>query len=371
MSKQLTYHQFKQIARTLGETANNPQELAHISGLTDMDYDLLGEYLSKWNAEKNNIADLTSDEIARTGEASINQFDTLEKKNLLALFRSTLESSGDGILIIDKEGKLIDWNDKFFEIAKIPRESLEEASEQAGLEHIFNQVKDPQKLMIELGQLEEENSLKGDFGEVEFLDGRTIERYTQPLILDNKPMGRVWCFKDITEEKAQKNRINILTSAIQSATQGIVVLDGDEIIYINDYLRAVLKVPQLHNENNKISVLNIPGLSMLYDKICDQLTGSSEKTQLSIKVDNANKWFELATYTSKYNDKDYTLGFITDVTQSKVLQGQLTYNAYHDILTGLANRTSLIEQMKQKIMDREQFAVYFIDLDNFKLIKNH
>ena len=364
--RQLTYHQFKQIAKTLGDSTKDAEEVAHVSGLTDMDYDLLGEYLIKWNAEKNNLeAEEADDAPAESAE-----FDHLGKKNLLALFRSTLESSGDGILIIDNNGKLIDWNDKFFEIAKIPKESLEEASEQIGLEHIFSQVKDPQKLMIELGQLEEENSMKGDFGEVEFLDGRTIERYTQPLILDNKPMGRVWCFKDITEEKEQKNRINILTSAIQSATQGIVVLDGDEIIYINDYLRGILQLEQLDNKNNKILNLNNPELTMLYQKICDQVVSSEQKTQLNISVDHKNKWFELSTFESTYNEKNYTLGFISDVTQSKVLQGQLTYNAYHDILTGLANRTSLIEQMKEKIVNRQQFAVYFMDLDNFKLIND-
>ncbi|MBP9722897.1 MAG: EAL domain-containing protein [Gammaproteobacteria bacterium] len=375
-SKQLTYHQFKQIARTLGDSVSNPEEIAHVSGLTDMDYDLLHEYLLKWNKERSSDSVTISDESSDTQAAVTNvvqpedQFETLGKKSLLALFRSTLESSNDGILIIDNNGKLIDWNEKFFEIAKIPKEALENASEQIGLEYIFNQVKDPQALMIELGRLEEENSMKGDFGEVEFIDGRTIERYTQPLILDNKPVGRVWCFKDITEEKEHKNRINILTSAIQSATQGIVVLDGEEIIYINDYLRNVLKVQDFNIKNNKISNLNNPNLTMMYQKICDQLLADHEKNQLAITVDNKNMWFELSTFVSHYNDKNYALGIMNDVTQNKVLQDQLSYNAYHDLLTGLPNRTSLLAQMKRKIMAREQFGVYFLDLDNFKLIND-
>lgn len=368
--KQLTYHQFKQIARTLGDGVSNPQEIAQVSGITDMDYDLLHEYLLKWNQERNRDAEQNVDSAPVKEEQSNDQFEVLGKKSLLALFRSTLESSNDGILIIDNNGKLIDWNEKFFEIARIPKEALENASEQVGLEYIFNQVKDPQKLMIELGRLEEENSMKGDFGEVEFLDGRTIERYTQPLILDNKPVGRVWCFKDITEEKEHVNRINILTSAIQSATQGIIVLDGDEIIYINDYLKNVLNIPNFDNKNNKISNLSNPNLNTLYQKICDQLLGDPEKVQLSFVSGNKNKWFELATFISPYNDKNYTLGIITDVTQSKVLQEQLSYNAYHDLLTALPNRTSLLASMKKKIVARQAFAVFFIDLDNFKLIND-
>lgn len=386
--KQLTYHQFKQIAKTLGDSVSSAEEIAHVSGLTDMDYDLLYEYLSKWNTEKQvaenqtTIIDpaLVSENFTETSSQTsagssidthdIAQINNLEKKSLMALFRSTLESSNDGIVIIDNNGKLIDWNEKFCEIAQIPKDVLEQASEEVGLEFIFEQVKDPQKLMIELGRLEEENSMKGDFGEVEFLDGRTIERYTQPLILDNKPIGRVWCFKDITEEKEHKNRINILTSAIQSATQGIIILDGDEIVYINDYLKDILGLEKFDIKNNKIINLDNAYLAMLYHKICDQLAGDVEVKQLTITVENKNRWFELATYVSPYNEKKYTLGIVNDITNSKVLQDQLSYNAYHDVLTGLPNRTSLLEEMKRKIISKENFAVYFIDLDNFKLIND-
>lgn len=307
-SKNLTYYQFKKIASALGDKINDPREVANVSGLTDIDYDILHEYLIKWQQEK----ELEQNQPEVTEKKSDN-FESLEKKSLMALFRSTLESSNDGIIIIDNNGKLIDWNDKFFEIAKIPQEALEHASEEVGLEHIFNQVKDPQKLMIELGRLEEENSMKGDFGEVEFLDGRTIERYTQPLILDNKPVGRVWCFKDITEEKAQKDRVNILTRAIQSATQGILVLDNDSVVYINDYLRLTLEMEQFDINNSKIININNNKLNKLYRKICQQLeitsSGKADNLQKSerqfeIKGDtNNSKWYELSTFISEYNEK--------------------------------------------------------------------
>lgn len=376
--KHLTYHQFKQIASTVGGTLNSPEDVAQVSGLTDMDYDLLRDYLTKWNAENQAQSgagtqlDTNTDAIASTGSSSeAPSFGNLEKKSLMALFRSTLESSNDGIIIIDNNGKFIDWNDKFVEIAKIPKEALEEASEEVGLEYIFNKVKDPQKLMMELGELEKENSMKGDFGEVEFLDGRTIERYTQPLILDNKPVGRVWCFKDITAEKEQKNRVNILTSAIQSATQGILILDGDEIVYINDYLKIISGIEDFDLKNNKILNIKSENLARLYKEICDELVGSNEKNQIKL-VDGNNKerWFELSTFISEYNQKKYTLGIINDVTKSKVLQEQLSYNAYHDLLTGLANRSGLLSEMKNKIAKQENFAVCYIDLDNFKLIND-
>lgn len=371
--KQLTYHQFKQIANTLGDKASDPREVANVSGLTDVDYDLLHEYLLKWQDEKAKDINTDSSEPSESSEPSLasNSITKLEKKSLMALFRSTLESSNDGILIIDNNGKLIDWNDKFFEIAGIPPSALEQASEEIGLEYIFNQVKDPQKLMIELGRLEEENSMKGDFGEVEFLDGRTIERYTQPLILDNKPVGRVWCFKDITLEKERKNRINILTSAIQSATQGILVLDHENIVYINDYLKVMLGLENLDSSVINIKQLGNERLEQFYSRINQLITNNNIENKIAI-TDNSNtiRWFELSAFKSEYNDKHYTLGIINDVTQSKLLQDQITYNAYHDLLTGLPNRNKILSVLRQKIISKDNFAVYFVDLDNFKLIND-
>lgn len=378
--KSLTYFQFKKIASTLDSNATSPEEIANVAGLTDVDYDLLYEYLTKWHAEKNieTTSDIPDENIKEPAETE--DFGALNKKSLLALFRSTLESSNDGIIIIDNNGKLIDWNDKFFDIAGIPKDALEEGSEEVGLEYIFNQVKDPQQLMIELGRLEEENSMKGDFGEVEFIDGRTIERYTQPLILDNKNVGRVWCFKDITQEKAQRERVNILTSAIQSATQGIIVLDGDSVVYMNDYFQKTIELPSFDVNHNKILEINNDRLNTIYKKICQQVdSGDPDKLlkdqrQIKLCEDDLNevncRWYELSTFKSHYNDEMYTLGIISDISESKKLQDQLTYNAYHDLLTGLANRNKLLKVIREKMLNKQNFSVYFMDLDNFKLIND-
>jgi diguanylate cyclase (GGDEF)-like protein len=54
---------------------------------------------------------------------------------------------------------------------------------------------------------------------------------------------------------------------------------------------------------------------------------------------------------------------------------QLSYNAYHDTLTGLPNRALLIQELEQEIERIQQnpnhpFAVLFIDLDRFKSIND-
>ncbi|MBV9387800.1 MAG: EAL domain-containing protein [Chroococcidiopsidaceae cyanobacterium CP_BM_ER_R8_30] len=68
-------------------------------------------------------------------------------------------------------------------------------------------------------------------------------------------------------------------------------------------------------------------------------------------------------------------GFITDLTQRKHMEEALQHSAFHDSLTGLANRALFIDRLQQalhqvKQHQEAQFAVLFLDLDRFKVIND-
>nr|WP_161625496.1 EAL domain-containing protein [Sporomusa ovata] len=66
-------------------------------------------------------------------------------------------------------------------------------------------------------------------------------------------------------------------------------------------------------------------------------------------------------------------GSLTDITQKKMQSMKIYHLAYHDILTGLANRLSFLEKLSAELEDqnnRMAGALLFIDLDNFKMIND-
>ena len=70
----------------------------------------------------------------------------------------------------------------------------------------------------------------------------------------------------------------------------------------------------------------------------------------------------------------YWSGILSDVTQRKGLEEQLKHQAFHDPLTGLANRALFVDRVEHALArgkrDGLRAAVLFFDLDDFKTIND-
>lgn len=68
------------------------------------------------------------------------------------------------------------------------------------------------------------------------------------------------------------------------------------------------------------------------------------------------------------------IGMLQDVTARKTLEAELTHQAFHDALTGLANRALFLDRVAHALAraprSRRRVAVLFLDLDNFKTVND-
>jgi PAS domain S-box-containing protein len=113
--------------------------------------------------------------------------------------RGILDSTDDGILAVDNNGKIINTNNRFSEMWNIPKELINQKDDNILLDYVLNQLNDPDTFIAKVKDLY--NSERTDFGTLYFKDHRIFERYSTPLVLDEKIVGRVWSFRDITERK--------------------------------------------------------------------------------------------------------------------------------------------------------------------------
>lgn len=123
-----------------------------------------------------------------------------ELRTTSSLLSATLESTADGILVVDTAGKITSLNRRFAQMWRIPDEILAAKNDDQAIEFVLSQLKDPQAFVAKVRELYANHEAES-FDTLEFKDGRTFERYSKPQRVDGRPVGRVWSFRDVTEQR--------------------------------------------------------------------------------------------------------------------------------------------------------------------------
>ena len=130
-------------------------------------------------------------------------------ENRMAELRATLESSGDGILVLNLAGEVRHYNRRFVELWNVPPDMLDAHDDAALLTHMRGCVKDEISYQERLGTIDDDPEM--ECTDVLLLrSGRMLERVTLPQISRSRVLGRVYSFRDLTERLDAQKRIEAL-----------------------------------------------------------------------------------------------------------------------------------------------------------------
>lgn len=124
-----------------------------------------------------------------------------ELRHSLSLLQATLESTTDGLLIVDLAGGIVRFNPRFVELWGLPDEVLATEDDEAALAEAAALVRDPEHFLETVRELYRQPEATA-VDVIELLDGRIVERHSRPQRLGGEVVGRVWSFRDITEQNA-------------------------------------------------------------------------------------------------------------------------------------------------------------------------
>lgn len=124
----------------------------------------------------------------------------------LSLLKATLESTADGILVIDRKGKIESYNQKFCQMWRIPSRVMETSNGKKTLKALLKEIKDPHRFIEKVKEFYRKPEAEYH-DEIESSDGKIFESYTIPQRLKNEIIGRVFSFRDITERKNMEKQM--------------------------------------------------------------------------------------------------------------------------------------------------------------------
>lgn len=132
-----------------------------------------------------------------------------------AQLRATLESTVDGILAVDNDGKVMHVSRRFAELWRVPPELMARGDDHALLAFVLAQLKDPDAFIAKVQSLYDGDA--AGFDVLQFKDGRVFERYSLPMHAEDVRIGRVWSFRDVTE----RDRSNLERDVLREIAHGV------------------------------------------------------------------------------------------------------------------------------------------------------
>ena len=181
----------------------------------------------------------------------------------------------------------------------------------------------------------------------------------------------------MTQERAERalsDSESRYRKLIDSANEGIVVLEGGQLRFANPKALQQMGRPEsellaqsfdlfIHPEDRALVLANRQ----------KRLQGGADDLKYAVRLLTKHqgvRWFDISEVAFEWQGRQATLNFLTDVTERQANEDQIRDLAFHDTLTHLPNRRLFLDHLHLAMASNQRSgqhgAVLFMDMDNFK-----
>lgn len=130
-----------------------------------------------------------------------------------SVLSATLESTADGILVVDNDGRITLLNKRFADMWGIPQSVLDSGNDNKAIEFVLPQLVNPEQFGRKVHELYKSSDTSLDI--LHFKDGRIFERYSQPQVVNGKRLARVWSFRDMTRRIKSEEMLKLRAEELE------------------------------------------------------------------------------------------------------------------------------------------------------------
>ncbi len=139
------------------------------------------------------------------------------------LLDAQLQMSPDGILVVDAEGHIRSWNQRFSEIWSLPVSVMSEDDRDLAMSLACEQLADPAAFLRRVTHLFRNRDEQDAGDEMLFRDGRIVERFSRSLFdHEGRFSGRIWFFRDVTLSRRAVATARKLAAIVSSSSDAII-----------------------------------------------------------------------------------------------------------------------------------------------------
>ncbi|OUL17763.1 EAL domain-containing protein [Nostoc sp. 106C] len=325
-----------------------------------------------------------------------------ELEKSLSLQFATLESTADGILVVDSQGNIAGFNQKFLQMWRIPEQLIASGNYRKVLRLAMKELEAPRQNVATIRELHLNLDIQ-IYDAIAFKDGRVFERYSQPQRIGGKIVGRVWSFRDVTVHKLAAAKIrhqalhDLLTNlpnrvlfnerlsqALAQAQKSgsklaVCFLDLDRFKTINDTLSHAIGDQILQNVAQRLTqcLRNSDTLARWggdeFILILPEINDAEEVAQIQERI--------LAAFKPVFNIENYQLHISPSIgialypihgqdTETLIKhadaalyivksQGRNHYQFYHSAINSGSSELLILENSLHHALERQEFEVYY------------
>lgn len=200
------------------------------------------------------------DELSDLADNINSMLDSLQRTS--AIFQSTIESIRYGLVAVTKDKKIIFMNPEYRNIFEIPPEMDFGNDAQELLRYIIQKAKDPEEITSRSDERKYSFDIKRSIAELK--DGRTIETFSLPLIVNNEIHGRLYAHNDITDLLSRENELRSEIDKRKAAEEKLL-LSEEKFSKIATYA------------NDAIIMVNNEGKTIFWNNSATRIFGYSEE----------------------------------------------------------------------------------------------